>query len=115
MTSTAIKFYFELPSTATKENILYAYIDYIIESFGKNLNVKICDSKYNENYYYLIFDSYEFYDKDKFNNLISELNTDFKNISFTFNSYQYNNDISFNFNDKYRIINGIIEHNIELV
>jgi hypothetical protein len=117
MKNCVIKFFFKLPAVAIKENIIFAFIDPIIETFGNNINVQICNNKSNEDYYYLIFDSFYSYNSDEFQKMIKIFESEFKDISYKFDiDYKsfYNNDIILNLCDNYKIINGIIEQIIEV-
>ena len=118
MNNCIIKFRFEFPSIATKEDFLYANIELIINTFGDNFNIKICNSLSNDRYYYLIISSYNNFEDENIKVLINTIKNTYdccKDITYDINLFNYkNNDYLIGINDNYRVVNGILNPIVEV-
>jgi len=118
MNNCIIKFRFELPSIATKEDFLYANIEFMIDTFGDYFNIKIRDSLIYDKYYYLIINSHNSFTEENIKNLINNIkntNNCYKDITYSiFYDEKVNNDLFIGLNDNYKVINGILTPFIEV-
>lgn len=118
MKNCIIKFKFDLPSIATKEDILYANIEFMIDAFGEYFNIKIRDSLLNDKYYYFIINSHNSFTEENIKNLINNIkntNNCYNDITYSiFYDEKENNNLFIGINNNYSVIKGILNQIVEV-